>query len=779
MKRYKITGISILLFFLMINFSASAEDSINQQDKTSEKKIKSSGAVIIKGRHISNIEDASTKTVVDRDDVIEHSDKTLDESLKNVPGLQIGTHKKGYVRASFRGFDQNRIAILIDGLPVNDIYSSDIDISGIPVSDISEIIVTRGAASALFGTTGGVGIINILTRKPDYPYCEAKAEYGEFNNIFLTASAGAPVKNIFFKVSGEYGHSDGYEVSKKLDRNKKRDWFDKLVRYDLYGLSYDDVKLPAKDDYINDTGLWDHTGYDRYGVSGKAGFNFRSKSEAGLSADYSFKTAETNNYQQNAISNYKNSTGSWDDPVFDVTTDPMDIKNAAFRNRSFVWPEIHNFNVSPYINLSLNRLNIKSNAFFSCRKAVQQKYASTDHSWPGDTVLADTVLEPFSTIKEYLSWGVNLNPSVELSGWNKLSFAFLYRYNIYNESEQAISAEKSPAIAATIFGLDPYPVKRLDASYFTAAVEDESTFGNAGFSVGISYDVQFFNTFKNREALYQYDDAYIVKNDSGLMGTKDSFNPVAGITITLFPDFLILRGAVSIKTRFPDLSEYSMIVDDKRDNGLKPERAYNFNTGTEFLFFDRKFSFRTDYFISRVKDRIEKVSGGIDPPVNIGEVRSQGFENIISLDAVDLPGGVRLYSDFSYTYLHSRNLDDTPEEKVNKGELLENVPVHQVCADIKLKFASDTTLSLWGYSTVNQIVYTMKGRPAGNDPFSTGYFEAVRLHDPLIVNIKISQKLLSKCEIYAMCKNIFDDYNADPFIPGPGRIFYGGGSAEF
>ncbi len=30
-----------------------------------------------------------------------------------------------------------------------------------------------------------------------------------------------------------------------------------------------------------------------------------------------------------------------------------------------------------------------------------------------------------------------------------------------------------------------------------------------------------------------------------------------------------------------------------------------------------------------------------------------------------------------------------------------------------------------------------------------------------------------------MCKNVMDDYNADPFNPGPGRMFYAGGSAKF
>jgi len=46
-------------------------------------------------------------------------------------------------------------------------------------------------------------------------------------------------------------------------------------------------------------------------------------------------------------------------------------------------------------------------------------------------------------------------------------------------------------------------------------------------------------------------------------------------------------------------------------------------------------------------------------------------------------------------------------------------------------------------------------------------------------NVKVSQKIMENYEVYVMCKNIFDDYNADPFNPGPGRMFYFGGGAKF
>lgn len=45
-------------------------------------------------------------------------------------------------------------------------------------------------------------------------------------------------------------------------------------------------------------------------------------------------------------------------------------------------------------------------------------------------------------------------------------------------------------------------------------------------------------------------------------------------------------------------------------------------------------------------------------------------------------------------------------------------------------------------------------------------------------NIKLSQKIMERYDVYVMCKNVLDDYNPDPFNPGPGRMFYFRGGAK-
>lgn len=114
------------------------------------------------------------------------------------------------------------------------------------------------------------------------------------------------------------------------------------------------------------------------------------------------------------------------------------------------------------------------------------------------------------------------------------------------------------------------------------------------------------------------------------------------------------------------------------------------------------------------------------------------------------------------------------------GKKFEGTPEHTIIADLRFDFVTKTTLNLFGNYTINQIMYAMKSQPQTTDPeeYSTRYFKAVKLHNPLMLNVKLSQNIMENFDVYIMCKNVFDDYNADPFNPGPGRMFYIGGSAR-
>ncbi len=759
------------------------EDAKTADDKGSQQKPFLLDPLTIRDRKPAVIEQASTSTEIKKEKIAEHSDKSLDDVLRMVPGLQVESHRKGYIRTRFRGIDQEKIAILIDGIPISDIYSTDIDISDIPVMNVERIIVNRGAASALYGTRGGVGTINIITRRPAKAETEIKIEYEQYNNITLDFAHGNTLDKFYYWLAGSIQYSGGYKPSAKLTPGKKREWFDKIVPYGLWGYSFDEVTVPAKNDYINDSGLWDQTEHTKVSLSARGGYEFDRYREAGLSVQYNFKTGKTNSFQNNCFTHFHDDSLFWSDPYFQLA-DNSEIKKAVLRNRTFLWPGIHNLYTTAYGKWGGRRLQIKGNLFSTFKRALQEGYASHDKTYIKDGVFADTVFEPYTEIKSYYSNGFNAIAEWHISESHKLSGSLLLRSDIYHEEQQALSAEESPQISASLFGTGPFPVQHLEALTGTLAAEYEYNYRKRLYcTLGISYDAQYFYEFKNREALYQYEDAYVVKLNSNFLGSRDSLNPVAGVLWEALKDRFLLRGAFSMKTRFPNLSEYSKVVDNYNDNVLKPETSYNLSSGFELLFNDRTLSLRCDYYFSIVDDRIEKIDGGINPPVNIDMVLTQGvetsfkanFKNVFDLFDTDIS--------IFYTYLRARNHADVPDEHVNKGKYLEFTPEHQYGLDIVLKFISGTSLNIWGTWAWGAVTYVQKSIPettlAEDAVYSRDFFEAVPVNNPLKLNIKITQKFLTHYSVYIMCKNIFDDYNMDPLNPGPGRTFAGGVMMKF
>ena len=109
----------------------------------------------------------------------------------------------------------------------------------------------------------------------------------------------------------------------------------------------------------------------------------------------------------------------------------------------------------------------------------------------------------------------------------------------------------------------------------------------------------------------------------------------------------------------------------------------------------------------------------------------------------------------------------------------EKLPAHKLTVDIRANFWTNTSLYVFGNFELDQIQYAMKSIPDEEDDFSSGYFYPQRLHNQLKIDVKLSQKMYKHYEVYFMCQNILDDYDADPFNPGPGRSVYGGLKISF
>jgi len=312
------------------------------------------GEVIITSRRVANIEQAGTTTTIDRKNIEAHGDRSLADVLERIPGIQVYTHTKGHQRIKLRGFDQDKVVILIDGMPINDVYSTDVDLSAIPLVNVSKIIVNKGVSSALYGSDGAMGTINVITRKPPGSFAHIFSEYGSHNTVYNTLVLGSRLGDFYFMGTGSMLHFKGFSTSKRLDATTRRRWFDRIIRYKMYPVddsfanggpyyTFDDVLTPAKNQYIHDDNLWNHQNMRKYQLSAKVGYALGASLDAGISAEYYYATGETNTYQVNSYNQYR---GDRWKPRYPYFSDEKDqVKKFALRNRSFVWPNSHRLNI--------------------------------------------------------------------------------------------------------------------------------------------------------------------------------------------------------------------------------------------------------------------------------------------------------------------------------------------------------------------------------------------------------------------------------------------------
>ncbi len=87
----------------------------------------------------------------------------LADALDLLPELTVRQAGRGGIQVNIRGARKGAIKVLIDGVPVDEVYYGSFDISSIPVTDIANIRVSSTPASPIDGVGGPGGVIEVNT----------------------------------------------------------------------------------------------------------------------------------------------------------------------------------------------------------------------------------------------------------------------------------------------------------------------------------------------------------------------------------------------------------------------------------------------------------------------------------------------------------------------------------------------------------------------------------------------------------------------------------------
>ncbi len=113
----------------------------------------------------------------------------LAEALDLMPGVTLSRSGARNERTVFvRGFDLKHVPLFMDGIPIYVMYDGYSDLGRFTTFDTSQITVSKGAASVLYGPNTMGGAINVVTKRPDKPF-ETNAGIGIAEGDTTTAYA--------------------------------------------------------------------------------------------------------------------------------------------------------------------------------------------------------------------------------------------------------------------------------------------------------------------------------------------------------------------------------------------------------------------------------------------------------------------------------------------------------------------------------------------------------------------------------------------------------------
>ena len=148
-----------------------------------------------------------------------------------------------------RGFGQNghkNLAIIVDGMRLNNIDSAPISLSAIPLDSIQKIEIIRGKGTTKYGNGAVSGVLKITTtRKAGGEINLSYASYDTFNSQFFARHAG---DNLNIGLYGQYQNSQG---SRRIspDSDEKDGSYNKNGGITLFYYPDDSLLLRANMNY--------------------------------------------------------------------------------------------------------------------------------------------------------------------------------------------------------------------------------------------------------------------------------------------------------------------------------------------------------------------------------------------------------------------------------------------------------------------------------------------------------------------------------------------------
>lgn len=149
-------GLSLLV---LASLSAFAQNQ-NSESDTLDELVVSASRIPVPPKQVG-----SSVSVIRSEDIKVRQPRTVDELLREVPGVAVNAATGSFTQIRMRGAEGNHTLVELDGIKLNDPYwGNEFHFEHLPVQMIDRIEVLRGPQSSIYGSDAIGGVIAQIGR---------------------------------------------------------------------------------------------------------------------------------------------------------------------------------------------------------------------------------------------------------------------------------------------------------------------------------------------------------------------------------------------------------------------------------------------------------------------------------------------------------------------------------------------------------------------------------------------------------------------------------------
>ena len=616
--------------------------------------------VVSAGRFEQKLSDITVSmNVLKTEDITRQSSSDIRTALSTLPGVEI-TDRQPSIRGG-SGWTYgvgSRSLILVDGMSVLTPGVGEINWNTIPMENIGQVEIMKGASSVLYGSSALNGVINVRTSRPGM---DPQTRFNLYLGIY-----GNPEKESYMWSNRDFWHNNKYKVEPFMRRSLLSG-----VRNPIYeGLDFSHMRRIGNYDVSGSLNLFADEGYRKgnYNQRVRLGGNvtYHDPNVAGLSYGANL----------NFLSNRYGDFFLWRSP--EEAYSPSPLSNMAREGNTF------------YVDPFLNYYNPKNNTSHKLRgrffyRADNLVTNATDKSILdiADNMGVDVEKLSSLTKEDITNMGLQLLPNV-LSG-NYVG-AVKQIQGIANEYFPSAKPADYMDLVSWVMGHTPLPItdgqidmnkiipwlnsenKKLEekvnpdkTALYYLDYQFSKKFDRAQISAGATYEHLYAKSASmtdshqsdNAALYFQYDDkffdrlnlslgvrleyyrvdGYLKEAQTNIFGMKVPFKPVfrGGLNYQL-AEYSFIRASFGQGYRYPSLTEKYVRRDiggigGYPNPGLKAESGFNAELGFKQGYKWGPFKGFIDVagFYTQYKDMIEFNIGlfnntTYEPVTNLGQV---------------------------------------------------------------------------------------------------------------------------------------------------------------